>query len=545
MKFPGKEVQSKAMGDEEKKEGEGQARPGGGIDLKHRESVLLEMSKSLRAASIYSSGHPQRANLLGQAYGAIQVVLQLLGDLSLSVTRAGFLYDDVKLAENQALAQELAQEMHLRQVKSFSLRKELSLEDFTAFLELLLEDPEKFRQGRFIEDWIRNRQIKTVWINEMDFSKLSAAEGPTDLAAEAEKAVPAEQQISEVLALLERENDPEKVGQLLREIEILLRAFMEAKSYEYAAQVVATLEIHAEPGRRPGTVGEQVRAITVRTLRAVVRGDFLQWLLDRYGAREGRERENLMNLFVQVGPVVIDEAVTLMAKRESISQNRPLMDLVLSFGPEARTALEGYLKDEDPARVRRALFLLGELHNKKSVDAVKKMLEHEDEKVRREAVRALVRLRGMDASRALAGALMLEKDAEVRTMIVSALGESRDLAGAPALINLLKTVPPSEDSITLLSAVIESLGRIGSKEALPHLIKILNKWSLFKGGLYLPLRLKAAESLGRLGGESAMQALARYARGKDDPLQQTCAKVLEALIKNNGKPVENIEAILK
>ncbi|HUT52892.1 MAG TPA: HEAT repeat domain-containing protein [bacterium] len=525
--------------------GEGPGRPAAGIDIKHLESVLIEMGKSLRAISIYPAGHPQRANLLGQAYGGIQVALQFLGDLTLQVSRQGFLYNDQKIAEGQALPRELAQEMHLRQIKSFSLRKELSLDDFTAFLELLLEGPENFRSGRFIEQWIREKQIKSVWINEMDFSRLSTSDQAFEEGAAEPEAPRPEDHIAEALALLAGEDDPERFGQLLRELEVLARPLIEGKSFEAALEIMDAIAAAAADPERKGAAGEQIRALAQRSARALGRGEFLRWMLERYAEREGRERQELQRTIAPLGPSVIDEIMMLLARTESISAGRPLIDLALSFEGEARSVLERHLKDEDAGKLRKAAYLLGELRDRRSVEAVRKLLDHKDDKVRREAIRALVRIRGMEASRALAAALSNEGNPEVRIIIVSALGESRDLAGAPALMNLLSSVPPREDTMALLTAVIESLGRIGSKEALPHLIKVLNKWPLFNRGKYLPLRIKAAEALGRLGGESAMQALARYSRGKDDPLHRTCAAVLTALLKNDGRPVENIEEHLK
>jgi HEAT repeat protein len=145
----------------------------------------------------------------------------------------------------------------------------------------------------------------------------------------------------------------------------------------------------------------------------------------------------------------------------------------------------------------------------------------------------------------LAGAFASEKDLETRMVILQSLGESKDLSAVPPLLKMLEQLALREDTLALREAVIEVLGKIGSREALPILIKILSHWSPFKRDLVLKEKQKAALALGRLGGESAMQALARYARGGSDPLSQTCTAVLEALLKNDGKPVDNLEGMAK
>ena len=97
--------------------------------------------------------------------------------------------------------------------------------------------------------------------------------------------------------------------------------------------------------------------------------------------------------------------------------------------------------------------------------------------------------------------------------------------------------PLNPDTVPLLQAVAEALGRIGSAEAVPELIRVLNSWKVLNRELGVGVRIKAAEALGRLGGESAMQALARYSRGSG-PLNRACAAVFEALVASNGLPIE-------
>jgi hypothetical protein len=515
--------------------------PGGGVDLKQRESVLLEMGKSLRAISIYPPGHPQRGKILAKACGDIQKVLGVTGDMPFQVTRNGFSYNDRKIAENQQLITELAQEMHLRQVKSFSLRRELIADDFSALLDMLVEDPENFRKGRFIEQWIRTRRIRTVWINEIDFSRLATTTVPAEEGEEQEEEASPEQQIQDILGMLEQEDDPERFGQLLRELEIHIRPLIEEKDYNRAWQIIRAVSYRATGEKGPGAADEQIRALTMRILRALIKDDFLKAVLNLYTVKEGQDRTSIHRVLYLLGPSLIDEVMAFISQKESIAAYRPLIDLVLAFEGQARPILEEQLRGDNPVRVRKAAFLLGELRAGRSVEAIKGLLEHNDTKVRREAIRSLVRIRGMEASRALAAALQKESDPEFRMVIVSALGESKAQAGVPALLGQLKSIPAREDTLLLLEATIDALGRIGSKEALPQLIKVLNRKSLFKREVAHKLRIRAALALGMLGGESAMQALTRYARGGDDRLRKTCTAVLEELVKNDGRPVTGIE----
>jgi HEAT repeat protein len=502
------------------------------------------MGKALRTMAMYPPQHPARDNLLAQAFTALHLSLREVGDLTFQVVRDGFLFQDVKIGEKQSLISDLAKEMHLRQVKSFSLRPELSGEDFQAFLELLMEGPENFRKGRFIEQWFRARRIQSIWINEMDFSRIMTLTGAEEDRPPSAGEITLETQLEETLQRLVRETDPERFSQLLREVEVLARPCFESKDYQTLWGVISAVSEQADPERRPGPANEPIRAHALRTLRAMTRDDFLLHLLERYN-KQGQDREALYQVFQQLGPAVIDAVITVTSQRESIAVYRPLLDLALAFGQEGRAVLENYFLDDNPLKVRRALLVVGELRSRHSVEAVRKLVEHKDLKVRREAVKALAQIRGLEASRALLAALHAERDLDLKAAIVAALGESKDLAAVPTLIKLLKGLPLREDTVALREAVIESLGRIGSLEAVPILVKALNKFSLFHRELALRARVKAALALGRLGGESAMQALARYARPGDDPLRRASAAVLKALLENNGRPVEISEEELK
>lgn len=506
-------------------------------DLKNREAGLLEAAKALRALSIYPAKHPQRANAANQAFKGVQAYLTIFGELSVQVAANGFVYNDQRLGEAQPLIRELAREMHVRQIKSFSLRPELTPEDFISFLELILEDPERFRQGKYIEQWIRARKIETVWVNEIDFSHLTTM-APTEEEEEPEqKDEPAstDSLLLELFDEIDAANDPESFAQLMRQAEAMARPLLESKEFDQVWRLVAVVSLHASLEGRPGSEGEPIRALALRTIRALTQGEFLQRLLARYVDPRDNETESLHQVFLMLGPMLIDLIIDTVSRSEAIGVYRPLLELALNLGPEARPVIEKRLADGNPLAARRALMLLGEVKSRESVESIKPLLDHRDGKVRKDAVRTLARIRGIEASRALVAYLQREDDPEVELLIVQTLGENKDHAAAPALVTLLKKRQLREDTVELFESAVEALGRIGSREALPELIRVLNNWKVLNRELGLKVRIKAAQALGQLGGESAMQALARYSRGKDE-LGRVCAEVLAAMLQEEGPP---------
>ncbi len=500
---------------------------------KSHETMLVETGKALRAMTMYPAGHPQRSNILEQVYKNVRGSMSGLSEASFQVGASGFTTNGEAAGANYPVTSELAKEMHLRQVKSFSLKNELTLEDLTAFLELLMQDPEKFRKGRFIEEWIKTREMRTIWINEIDFQRLASLASSEIEEEEEDTKGPGQADLNALLDRLDAERDPDMFKDLLREAELMVQVLAENDDYRRAWVVLATVSTHATEDLRPGPEGERIRALAMASVRSMARGDLLERLLLDFTETSGSDTVPYVRVFGQAGPAVIDAAIGIISRREAMMAYRPLMKLILDHGTEARPILEQHLEGQSPVRLRKALFLLGELGSRQSVEKIRTFILHDDPRVKREAVRALTRIKGMEASRALVSALQAVDGNETRTMIVNHLGESRDLAAAPALLNLLKSTPVRDDTMELLAAIIEALGAIGSREALPRLIKLLHKRPLLNREQRNELRIKAAEALGRLGGESALQALAKYARGGDDPISRACARVMEDLLEED------------
>ncbi|MFO8058513.1 MAG: HEAT repeat domain-containing protein [bacterium] len=503
-----------------------------------RESALMEMAKAFRGLAMYPPGHPQRSKLISQAQQGLQGVLGRLGDISFQVGRNAFICGESKLGTGQEAVRELAEDMHQRQVKSFSLRRELSVKDLTAFMEMLQQDAEKFRQGKYIEKWLTSREVSTIWVNEIDFSRMvKSSEDLEEEEQEEEEATKSlDEQIRELLGLLEEESDPDNFDRLLRELEVLVRPLLEEKQYNKAWWVVSSLLMHTDPEKRPGAAGESIRARVARSLSEMVDKPFLMHLMDRYGKSNVSEPESYLLLFQLLGKDSINAALDTMARTEAMGAYRPLTDFILSQKENSSPILISRLSmEEKPVLVRKAIYLLGVLKDRNAIEGIREMLSHPENKVRREATKALVGYRSKEASRVLISSLNSEKSFEVRLLVVQALGESKDLAAVAPLLKLLKSTPLREDTLPLMEATIETLSKIGSREALPPLIKILNKRAIFKRALNYRLRVKAAEALSTLGGENAKQALARYADpDKQGELERKCAESLETLLEKDA-----------
>ncbi|MBI4575546.1 MAG: HEAT repeat domain-containing protein [Planctomycetes bacterium] len=213
------------------------------------------------------------------------------------------------------------------------------------------------------------------------------------------------------------------------------------------------------------------------------------------------------------------------------------------------------LRDPDPEVVGKGLRLLRHLGGRADVGRVVRLLGHDHPGVRRRACWCLGRLRSGRSHRALVRALGGDPEPAVRTEAARALGAypvartarallaaaARDrsaqprriagftlaaLAGRPVDACLRRALRGADD--TLRVAAAEQAGLRGLREAAPTLVALVQESSS-----PLRLRVSAAEALGRLGAQEAMEALG-VALGGEAPLAYAAAQSLTELAASRG-----------
>jgi hypothetical protein len=523
--------------------------------VREREAILLELIRAQRTLSLYPEGHPQRAGALAQSYRVISSRLQGSAETDLDVGRRGFSFRDRPVAEGNASLLSFARELHLRQIKQFAFRRDLTLAEFEAFLRLLTMEPAAFRAGDLIENHFRRNQIRGIRVNEIDFGRVKGGGVGGDGAVELEPVedsakasderveiedLPEEEpdavkdRIRELIAALDQEQDPDRFLALTRELEVIAGQLTGEKNYEPAWVILAAVSDHAECEEDHSEV---CRAHALRSVRALAQRELLNYLLERYTTIPENRRRPYERVLRQLEMAALEPILVLLGKNEALYSHRRLLDFIAAIGPKMREPLEARLSNSSGYLTRKIVFLLGELRCRESVEALRGLLVHKESRIRKEAVRALAKIKGAESSRALIGGLGQKLDPETKVLIVQTLGELRDLSAVPALLNLLRKRAWLEENYELLSAAASALGQIGSREAVPLLTRTLHHRKWFQTEPNESVRIAAAQALGLIGGESTVKALRRYLGGKDSALEIACEQALaqiEADLKSPG-----------
>ncbi|AMW04134.1 hypothetical protein GEMMAAP_03355 [Gemmatimonas phototrophica] len=183
------------------------------------------------------------------------------------------------------------------------------------------------------------------------------------------------------------------------------------------------------------------------------------------------DRTLLLELLSRAGETAVDVLVKQLMNANDAASRRAYFDSVVALDLGG-TVLFELVRDSRWYVVRNAVALLGEMGVEQSDSAMLPLLQHEDERIRVAAARALVRL---GTAKALHGlhAGVDDPNAEVRRMAAVSYGLAPTAAGGmrPPAARLAMALEKETDEDVALE-MLASLGKLGSADAIQRLLRI-------------------------------------------------------------------------
>lgn len=176
-------------------------------------------------------------------------------------------------------------------------------------------------------------------------------------------------------------------------------------------------------------------------------------------------------------------------------------------------ALMAKLQSADPRELSSAMDRLRKTVDDKTVDTLMKIVEErrDDWKLQISAIRLLGEIGNNIATdlliKVVTDHFFSNECPALKWNGIVALGNFKD---DPRVVEAL-LYRLDEDTLYLREAVIQSLGRIGNREALPYLIAAL-------GDKHFAVRMSAVKALGKMGDPNAIPSIKRVASSDADPL---------------------------
>lgn len=496
--------------------------------------ALVDLHKAVKGAGFYPKGHPYRTDTLQRAFMELRGVL-VDRELVLGVSRQGFALAGEPVEAN-AMVNQLAHECFIRRIAILTFMQDLNPADLGIFVEILNSDQQRWSTAGGLPRELELRSVQTIWVNEKDMAAIWAKrpayqeglQDGWDSIPEMEIAPPArvrQQGVAELLQQMDRETADARYQELGREV--VARVQAEPQEVSVLTVLEELLRQHRDAEK---TLPKREYALFTLEHLADGAADHLLACLE---SRECEEREAIHRVLAALGGKGAYWVIQRICLAEGLYERKALAAALVAMGSAAIGPLVAMLKDERWYVVRNMVAIIGELRCAECVLALKRPLYHSDLRVRKEAIRALMKIGGDPAVHMLLH-LLDEPDEGVLRHTVLSLGLMRSKEAVPALLKLLERRDLLLKELGVKKETVLALGRIGDRRATGQLLKLLGSrgWPVL--GRWLELKVAVAATLGMLGDEAALPALNSLARG-NGALAEACREALDAIERVSGE----------
>ncbi|MBI4594822.1 MAG: HEAT repeat domain-containing protein [Candidatus Tectomicrobia bacterium] len=260
--------------------------------------------------------------------------------------------------------------------------------------------------------------------------------------------------------------------------------------------------------------------------------DIILKLLAALSEKKGEERETIFQAVVQLGDLAIEPLLEALAQEKSMQIRAKLIKTIASLGESAIDYLIPRLNDGRWFVVRNVSTILGDIKSKKTVEPLINAAQHPDPRVRKEALIALSKIPTEKSSQCILNAL---EDFD-NGILALASDLAAKLGIKEALPLLLKIVKKTERFQTIdvetRRKAITAFGRLAPERAFTELAGIFEKKGLFGGDEPTEIKVSSVLALGFSDNKKAMELLERLSKKDPKPEVKEAAKKALAIIKN-------------
>ena len=209
-----------------------------------------------------------------------------------------------------------------------------------------------------------------------------------------------------------------------------------------------------------------------------------------------------------------------IAQAQTTEDRRSLFEVLVEL-PAAVPALTRMLSDSRWFVVRNAADLLGEMAATSAEDQLVDLLRHSDDRVRRSATNALLKLGTPNALKTIYEAVN-DVSPEVRMQAAAAISTKRDGRTSSTLIRAIE----DESDTDVQIAMIAALGRVGTNDAVQKLLKLAEPDSRLFRKKPTNIRVAAVQALGEVKTPAALAALKDLSADKEREVRDTATRAL-------------------
>ncbi len=303
--------------------------------------------------------------------------------------------------------------------------------------------------------------------------------------------------MNRVIESLLRRGDFKQASQILKRLYILLNSY---KPQEWQSDLIKKTIIEAGEPERIEIIGN----ILKRNEFPDVKGAFDYFLL--------LQRNSVPHL------------CELLGNLTGSKPRRIICDALAKVGKDSVELMAPFLVDKRWYLVRNIVYILGRIGRKEAVPLIGKTLQHEDVRVRREALQALGLIGGSESMQYMIASLE-DKDIRIRGNAALNLGRMGEKALAPLTERMLSKEFYKKE-MQEIKAFFRAVGMIRSNHSIPLLYSILEGRKWFGRVKADEIRACAIGTLVRIGTPEAKEVLEMGAGSREESLREACRRAL-------------------
>jgi HEAT repeat protein len=237
------------------------------------------------------------------------------------------------------------------------------------------------------------------------------------------------------------------------------------------------------------------------------------------------EKVNAYLLLLQKN--AIQPLVRLLGELRNSKARRVFCDALSEIGKNAFELFIPFMDDRRWFLVRNIVYILGRIGKEESLPYIQKAFNHEENRVRREAIQALGLIGGQKTVGLLVRALT-DNDVRIRCMAAINLGKAGKKTGLIPLVEIVQSKDFYKRQPVEIRAFFNGIGMAGSDEVVPVLQDLLERRSWFGRGKTDEIRMGAAQALAMVGTADAKAVLEEGKNSKDETLRDACTQALKS-----------------
>jgi len=266
------------------------------------------------------------------------------------------------------------------------------------------------------------------------------------------------------------------------------------------------------------------------SIRKIIVGAGEEVRIERIGKVLEREEVRLEDVNVYLSLLQknsIKPLIKLLGELKNSKARRVFCDALSEIGKNAIEMFTPFMDDRRWYLVRNIVYILGRIGKEQSLPYIQKAFNHEENRVRREAIQALGLIGSPKAIGLLVRALT-DNDVRIRCMAAINLGKGGKKVGLIPLLEVAQSKDFYKREPAEIKAFFNAIGMVGSNEAVPVLQQLLERKSWFSRGKTDEIRIGAANALAIIGTPDARAILEVGKNSKEESIREACAQALKS-----------------